>query len=409
MMLPRPFWILFAIQFMGALCDNIYRNALLIFVTFVMATGAAHAVPVVSLAAALFILPFFLFSAFAGSWADRSDQARAIRLLKAIEIPLVIGAALALASQSIGAMLAALFLLGTQAAFFGPLKYSILPRLLPPAQLTAGNGYVEAATFIAILLGTIIGGVLIVLPHGVIWVGLILGVFSVLAYILSCFLPSILPQTAPIETASPWRTVQKNAVLRASILGVAWLWFVGSVFLTLLPDFVRTVLQNTPTVATFLMAMFSVGVAAGSIAAGLLRRSVDAYWVVIFGLVGLCLASCTVFLVVTYLPVPVGAAGMIAFLTHPGGVMLSVVMFMLAGSAGLFSVPLYTALQTQSPSHMRARIIAVNNIVNAGFMVSSALLIIGAHAVGLSTPQIFVATGLLGLSVLLYLWRWFKP
>ncbi len=391
MTLPRSFWVLFAIQFIGAFCDNVYRNALLIFVTFVLLTDPAQAVPVVSMAAGLFILPFFLFSGFAGRWADRVDQAWAIQRLKMIEIPLMAIAVLAMFTGSIPFMLTSLFLLGMQAAFFGPLKYSVLPRLLSPDQLSLGNGYVEAGTFIAILLGTILGGVVVMLPQGVMWIGVILGCMTIVAYALSRLLPPMPPGYAVAVIGSPWQFIRQTPVLQASILGIAFLWFMGSSVLTLLPDFVRTSLQATPIFATILMALFSIGVAVGSLLAAILRHRVLPRHLVLGGLGTLCLLAMSIYPIV-------------GFQNH---LLIASVMAALAVSAGVFSVPLYTALQSHSPDQMRARIVAVNNIVNAGFMVVSALLIMGSHAVGLHSPQIILVCGVLGLPVLYSVYRKF--
>lgn len=389
MALPRPFWTLFTIQFIGAFCDNVYRNALLIYATFVLL--GAGALPVVSLAAALFILPFFLFSGMAGRWADRVDQAQAIRVLKTLEIPLMLAAVLALASGMVVPMLASLFLLGTQAAFFGPLKYSVLPRLLSAASLSLGNGVVEAGTFIAILLGTLVGGLLIMLPHGVVAVGGVLVTLSALAYLLSRTLPSLPPVADAPMADMPWQLIRQIPVLQASILGIAFLWFMGSAVLTLLPDFVRSALQAPPVYATLFMALFSIGVAVGAMLSAILRRHLTDRTLVCGGLLALCLSAFVIW----------------PLLAWQNLVLIAAVMLALSISAGLFSVPLYTALQRHSPEAMRARIVAANNVVNAGFMVLSALLIMAAHALDLSAAQILALCGGLGLPVLMLLIRKF--
>ncbi|MES2728963.1 MAG: MFS transporter [Pseudomonadota bacterium] len=402
--LPRSFWFLFAVQFISALSDNIYRNALLIFVTFVLLAGQENSVPIVSLASALFILPFFLFSGMAGRWADRSHQDRAVRTLKAIEIPLMAVAMMALASGAIPIILGALFLLGTQAAFFGPLKYSLLPRLLPSSSLTVGNGYVEAATFIAILIGTILGGVLIVLPQGIIYVGVLLGTLAIGAYILSHFLPDVPPEKIR-SPQRPWDIIRGKSSLQRSIIGISWLWFVGSAFLTLLPAFVSVTLQAVPAVATFLMTVFSVGVATGALLAAYLCKRLAPRTVITAGLAGLCLAATMILPLVTLVSLPLRAETLLTWLLTPGGIAVCGLMLGLAVCAGVFSVPLYTALQRESPDQMRAGIVAANNVVNAGLMVASAGLIMAANALSLNPPQIFAVVGLLGLPVLFLLRR----
>jgi MFS family permease len=394
----------FAVQFIGAFTDNLYRNALLIHVTFALAGSGGNATPYVAAAGGVFILPFFLFSALAGQIADKWDPAKLIRILKLWEIVLagLAGAALILGQPAL--MLAALFLLGTQAALFGPVKYSVLPRLLDDAELLRGNALVEGATFIAILLGSVGGGLLVIAPNGPILVaGAMIGL-SLIAYIAAWLVPSMSAGDAGLkinfnplpEAAGSFRSA-RHAELLPTMFGIGWLWFLGSVFLTLFPGFAKTSLHAEAQIATLFMAVFSIGIAIGAALCGkVLRRIPVAHLVPRMAAWMAAFAAILAYLTVE-LPTPSVPYTVSTFLDQPIGWKILIDLLAMSICAGLYSVPLYARVQRQSPDAGRGRVIAANNIVNAGLMVLASIYIGVLTKFGLSAPGIFIVTGAIGL------------
>ncbi|TAH38334.1 MAG: MFS transporter [Alphaproteobacteria bacterium] len=395
LLLNRRFWPLFCVQFIGAFCDNIFRNALLMYVTFVLADRIGiNSAMMVSMAGGIFILPYFLFSATAGQLADKYEKPFLTRRLKLIEIFLALFAGLSLISNNIYLMLATLFFMGVQSAFFGPIKYSLLPELLREDELVAGNGYIEAGTFIAILLGSICGGLLVVTPNGPEYVTVVLTALSALAFILSRKIQSTGISNAAIKIdfnmlRATWPLIRDayiNTAVWRCVMGISWLWFVGSIYLTMFPSYVKDILHAEETLAVWFMAVFSIGIGIGSILCQrLLRGHISPQFV------------------------PLSAAGMTIFgfaiYWFSGAdsrlpIILSLLGLSICG--GLFSVPLYAILQARSESSHRARIVAANNIINAVCMVGAsvymALLLDNGHSI----PHIFLVTAFLGVAVAAY-------
>jgi 1-acyl-sn-glycerol-3-phosphate acyltransferase len=371
----------FLTQASGAFNDNVFKNALMLLLTF----AAASALPwdtdlTMNLAAGLFILPFLLFSATAGALADAMCKTRLIRALKLLEIGLMLLAALAFYFQQYLMLLGLLFLMGSQSAFFGPAKYAILPQLLTDKELLAGNAWVEMGTFVAILLGTITGGLLVGLANAPLWIGLVVLLFSVLGYLLSRQIPAVgIIDGAERFRFAPWQQTKatisisyQNRTLYLSIMAISWFWFLGASYLTQFPNFTKTVLAGDNTVVTALLVAFSVGVGIGSMLCERLSGDRVELGIVPIGAIGL-----TVFGIGLYLSSP-GQPGpqlqnLAQFLAtaHGSWVLLNLTLIGLFG--GLFIVPLYALLQQRAEPQQRARIIAANNIFNALFMVVSAL------------------------------------
>ncbi|WP_199699404.1 MFS transporter [Oleomonas cavernae] len=270
----RRFGPFFLTQALGAFNDNVFKNALVILVAFGIAGLAQEQVNFyVNLAAVLFILPFFLFSATAGQLAEKYEKSRLIRAIKLLEIGIMALGAFGLWLSSIPVLLGVLFLLGFQAALFGPVKYAILPQHLREEELIGGNAWVEAGTFLAILLGTVLGGWLIAQPGGAHWVSAVVVGLALLGY-LACRAIPVAPPAAPelrinwnplTETWRNLRFMQTNRTVFLSVMGISWFWFFGAAFLSQMPTYAQQILGGDPSVATLLLTLFSLGIGAGSL------------------------------------------------------------------------------------------------------------------------------------------------
>ncbi|MGB0749947.1 MAG: MFS transporter, partial [Magnetospiraceae bacterium] len=270
----RRFLPLFLTQFLGALNDNLFKNAMAILILYALAVGdGATGQVLVSLAAMVFILPFFLFSATAGQLADKVEKAGLVRIVKLCEILVMALGIVGLLWGNIPFLMAVLFLLGTQSTFFGPLKYGILPVHLAPGELIAGNGLIEAGTFLAILLGTIVGGLVILVDGGVIWIAVLTLTAAVGGYASSRFIPPAPPVDPGLTVsanilAETWRTITRlrdDRVLFLSVLGISWFWLIGVVFLSLFPAYAKDVLGADEKVVTLFLTVFSIGIGIGSL------------------------------------------------------------------------------------------------------------------------------------------------
>jgi 1-acyl-sn-glycerol-3-phosphate acyltransferase len=407
----RRFLPFFLTQALGAFNDNVFKNALIILIAFQGATLAGLGSTELTIAAAgIFILPFFLFSATFGQFADKYDKSRLIRLAKLLEIGVMGLAALGLALGSIELLLAVLFLMGTQSTLFGPAKYGILPQHLAPEELVGGNGLIESATFLTILLGTMTGGILIAMqPTGPMIVSVTVIGIAVLGYFTSRSIPAAPPSAPGLQInwnplSETWRNLRflsGNRTVFLSVLGISWFWFFGATVLQVLPGYTKDVLGGSEQVATLILVLFSLGIGIGSLLCEKLsHRTVE------IGLVPLGAAGMTLFGIDLYLahPQAVGTLdlGAQAFVTRAGSwrVMLDLVLIGLFG--GFFIVPLYALVQQRSePAHI-SRVIAGNNILNAAFMVASALLSI-LLLKWLTIPELLLVTALLNAVVALYI------
>ena len=413
----RRFWPLFWTQFLGAFNDNFFKNALVILITYRALSVAAMAPEqVVALCAGLFILPFFLFSATAGQLADRFPKSTLIPWIKFLEIVVMALAAVGFLTGSLPFLLAVLFLMGFQSTLFGPIKYGILPQLLKEDELVGGNALVETGTFLAILLGTIGGGLLIALEGIGPWVvsAGIIG-FAVLGFMASLFIKKV-PAEAPrlkvrLNPITPtWEifkfTRQTQSVYR-SILGVAWFWFVGASLLALFPNYCKDILHGDEHVITFFLALFSIGIGVGSMLCERLSQHRLELGLVPFGSIGM-----TAFLFDLFwagdpyegVAAPAGLAGIGAFLAAPGGIRITLDLLLLSVFSGFYIVPLMTLVQQRTaPSH-RSRVIAGSNVLSSLFMVISAGFLMGIHALGIPIPKIFLILTLLNLAVAVHIY-----
>ena len=374
---------LFVTQFFGAFNDNLFKQAFIVILTFSGVVAIDDTGIYVNLAAGLFILPFFLFSATAGTLADRFEKSRLIRFVKIGEIGVAVLAGLALYLESVPALFTVLFLLGVQSTFFGPLKYSILPQHLDSRELVGGNAMVQMGTFVAILLGTIAGGII----GGWEDVSLLLFVFVVAVAVLGYLACRWIPRAQPTKTdnlgwnpaVETWKLIQLARERKAvflSILGVSWFWLLGSVILAQIPALVRD-LSGGPYVVTTIMVVFTVAIAIGSLLCEKLSgRRVE------IGLVPVGAAGVSLFGLDAYFAISAIAGGdaeltVIEFLRTDGVGRLLFDLTMMGIFTGLYVVPLQANIQTRTPNDRRARVIAANNVLNSLFMVTGAGFAIG--------------------------------
>ncbi|MGH7047981.1 MAG: MFS transporter [Stellaceae bacterium] len=410
----RRFGPLFWAQFLSAFNDNAVKNALVLLITYRAAAGSQlSAQLLVPLAGGLFILPFFLCSATAGQFADQNDKAWLIRLIKSTEIVLMLVAAAGVIAGSTIVLLAVLTVMGIEAAFFGPLKYAILPDLLAPHELMLGNALVEGGTFIAILLGTI-AGVLIAGRHGAILVAVLIIVVALAAWGTSLMIPPT-PAAAPASRvgwnllAATWRVIGEAAgetVPFRSMLGISWFWLAGAVYLSQFPSYVRFTLDGGEVVVTLFLTVFSIGIALGSLACSRLLGGRISARTVPWGALGIGLFSIDLWLA-SPVPTTDGAAlaGLAGFLAQPAHWRVLGDLLGISVCGGIFIVPLYVLLQAASRREHRARAIAANNVINAAAMVVAALATIALIGAGLSVSALFLLTGGATLAVALWCWR----
>ena len=399
----RKFLPLFWVQFLGALNDNLFKNSLVLLILFQMALPKAEAVQWVTAAAGIFILPFFLFSNLAGDWSDHHDKVKMIRWIKLAEIILMLLGAVTLAFQSVVGMMAVLFLMGTQSAFFGPIKYSILPEFLPEQHLDAANGLFSASTFVAILLGTIVSGILLSLSEGyaqsVIWVAV--GTLSLagLGFLATFWIPA--EPTAFLQATDRQNRRSIGQLLKQSsqypqafnaVLSISIFWFIGAVFLSQVPVLAQQFQPllaaifpfKAETLTTLMLSGFTLGIGLG------------AYWVVHqvvplrqawqagLGLAGMILGFALFSAVWLKTGIP----------SEWMAVIWSGLLMGIAFAGGAFVVPFYRVMQCETPAHFRASMVATNNILNAGLMVVSAILLMVSQQFGLQLWQFLAGLSL---------------
>ncbi len=399
----RRFWPFLLLQALGALNDNLYKNALTIAV--VLRAGALGPV-LVAAAGGIFILPFLLFSAPAGALADRLDKARLVRLAKLAELLLMLAGAAALMAANATSLLAVLFGLGVQAAFFGPIKYAIVPELLAAEDVAAATGWIEAATFLAILLGTIAGPALMALPAGagIASCGIVL--IAALGLLAARLLPALAgaaPERAERrhlsrETVPLLRMARARREVWGAILGLSWFWAVGTVFVSEFPPLALRFLGGGASLVSLLLSAFVLGVAAGSLAAGRFARGGLRLWPVPWALLAMALLTADFAAALSRLGARGGMRGGGHLLASFAGGRVFADLVLLAAMGGVVSVLLYAVLQG-TPAAIRAQMIAANNIMNAVFMLAAAVALMALDASSAALPTVFALLALLALAV----------
>lgn len=400
----QRFLPLFIAQFLGAFNDNAVKNALVVLITYRLAETGSNSQLLVTLAAGLFILPFFLFSATAGQLADKYEKSRLIAIIKFAEIILMVIAAIGFYKESITLLMLSLFLIGTQAAFFGPLKYAILPDQLRRDELIAGNGLIEAGTFFSILLGTIIGGLLILSGIGMHLLAGMLIIFAVIGWVSSWYIPkttSFDPQLQINlnfikETSNLIKYTRQRWDIFLCIIGISWFWLVGATFLAEFPIFAKEILHANEHVFTLFLTLFSIGIAVGSIVCHrLLKGRVNATYVPI-GALGMTLFTADLYFAAKHIHFVVDSDLMTLgqFLLNLKGWHVALDILLISAFGGLYTVPLYAILQVRSEKTHRARVIASNNVLNALFMVAAAVLTLFLFQLGFTVNQLFLLTAI---------------
>lgn len=408
----RRFLPFFITQFLGALNDNLFKNALLVIVVTTAAGQSDSATNfTTNLAAGLFILPFFLFSTIAGQLADALDKAMLMRRVKTAEICIMLIGGYALITLQTNLMLLVLFLLGTQSAFFGPAKYSLIPQHLSSDELLAGNAQVSMGTFGSILLGTLIGGWMVTLENGPLQLSGLIVLVAFIGWSSSTQIPKAPPEVLnqkvrlnPLkETRNNFALARENRTLFFCILAISWFWLYGSCFLTQVPNYTVTVLNGHPRLISILLAAFIIGVASGSLLCHRLSRGVVEPGIVPIGAVGLSVFAFDLSITSLTFQQMHGALVSITpgqFLELSGGLHILADLVLIGLFGGLFIVPLNSMLQERTPSGRRARVLSVNAIMNAAYMVGGSLLgIVFLSVLQWSIIEFFMAVACLNLLV----------
>jgi 1-acyl-sn-glycerol-3-phosphate acyltransferase len=398
----RRFAPFFWTQFAGAANDNLFKFAFTVMVTYQLQVSWMPPAMAGLVIGALFILPFLLFSATSGQITDKYEKTTIIRFLKNLEIAIMAVAALGFLIGNVPVLLVCIFLMGLQSTVFGPVKFAYLPQALNERELTGGNGVIEMGTFVAILLGNIVGGLLIAIPEvGHIQVAAACIAVAIAGRATAQFIPPA-PATDPGLTinwnpfSETWRNLKmahQNLVVFRSLLGISWMWFFGAVFLSQFPSFAMEVLHGNEQVASLLLVVFSIGIATGSLLCETLGRRHVEIGLVPLGAIGMSVFGIDLYFASRDLP-PSAIMGIGQFLAEPQHWRVMADLALLSLSAGLYSVPMYALIQLRAQPTHRARIIAANNILNALFMVASSIIAGVMLKAGMTIPQIFLCVAL---------------
>ncbi|NOX69884.1 MAG: MFS transporter [Gammaproteobacteria bacterium] len=408
----RRFAPFFATQFLGAFNDNVFRNGLVILLTF---TGTRIAGMDVSqlafVAGALFILPFFLFSATAGQLADKYEKSRLFRAIKLMEIVLMIVAAFAFITGRYPLLMLVLFLMGSQSAMFGPVKYAYLPQQLETDELVGGNALVESGTYVAIILGLMVGGLSISVDSASqVVLAALLVTISLLGYLASRRIPVTKAVDPELKInwnviTETWRIVgyarEKRSVF-LPILGISWFWFYGSVITLQIPAYTLVILHGNETITTLLLVAFALGVGMGSLLCERMSGHRIELGLVPFGSIGLSLFAIDLYFSHPLVsPVDISTLG--EFVSQAGGWRILIDLTLIGAFGGFYSVPLYAMVQERANRQHLSRTIAANNILNAFFMVTASIMAITLLYLGLSIPQLFLVLAVLNAIVATYI------
>ena len=411
----RRFAPFFWTQFSGAANDNLFKFAFTVMVTYQLSVGWLPPSLAGLVIGALFILPFLLFSATSGQLTDKFEKTRVMRFVKNLEIGIMLLAAAGFISSNVNVqvpvLLGCTFLMGLHSTLFGPVKFAYLPQALNERELTGGNGMVEMGTFVAILLGNIVGGLLVAIPDaGPRYVAIGCVLLALVGRVMVHFIP-LAPATDPhlkinwnpiTETWRNLKLANGNLVVFRSMLGISWMWFFGAVFLSQFPSFAKEVVHGDEHVASLLLVVFSIGIATGSLLCEVLSKRHVEIGLVPLGAIGMSVFAIDLYFSSRGLP-PAELMGAAAFMAIHAHWRVMIDLALLSLFAGLYSVPMYALIQLRSlPTH-RARIIAANNILNALFIIVSSVLAGALLGAKFSIPQIFLFVGLANAVVAFYI------
>jgi hypothetical protein len=409
----RRFAPFFVTQFLGAFNDNIFRNGLVILITFQgVQIAGMDARLLANVAGALFILPFFLFSATAGQIADKYEKSFLIRRIKLFEIALMVLAASAFIAESYSTLFVVLFLMGLQSTLFGPVKYAYLPQQLETSELVGGNALVGSGTYLAIIFGLMAGGIAVAADPGQhIVLSACLVSIAVAGLAASCGIPATRAADPELRInwnawTETWRIVgfaRERRSVFLSILGISWFWFFGSALAFQIPAYTLGILRGSEEITTVLLVAFAVGVGAGSLLCERMSAHRIELGLVPFGSIGL-----SVFAIDLYFAQPASNPVLLhsvgEFLGRPGSWRVLGDLALLGAFGGLYSVPLYAMVQERAERQHLSRIIAANNILNALFMVAAAVLAISLLNAGVTVPRFFLVLAVLNALVALYIY-----
>ncbi|MDL2264544.1 MFS transporter [Synergistaceae bacterium OttesenSCG-928-I11] len=397
----RNFMPLFATMFLGAFNDNFYKSALVILITYRLADASGiDARILVPLASGVLILPFLLFSALARQMADKYERSALIQKIKIAEIVVMSLGVVGFYTASVSLLMTVLFLMGAQSAFFGPLKYSVLPQHVAPDELLAANGLVEMGTFLAILFGTIFGGLFVLREAGILFVSLLVVGIATIGWIASRYIPPTRPIDPFLEfrfnvfreTAALINEVRPRREIFLTILGISWFYFVGGTFLSQFPLYAKNVVGADEQVATFFLAVFSIGIAVGSVACNVLLKGEVSGKYVSYAALGMSIAGVLLYFASLRPPlstdVPLATIG--EFLVSAPNLAVSACLFVISFFGGLYIVPLYAIVQSRSDEAFLASATACINVTDSFFMVLSSLSVSGMLWAGVSIPGIFL-------------------
>lgn len=408
----RRFAPLFWCQLCSALNDNFLKNALAMLILFGFggagATGGQYAPLLITASGVVLIAPFFFLSGLGGELADRYDKARVAQSIRLMEIPIASLAAVGFFLHSVPILFVTLALFGMVAALFGPVKYGLLPEKLATAELPAGNALVEGATFLAILIGTIAGGISISEAQGA---EMVVGVIVALALVSWTFARAI-PSSGPaapdlkitpnpfVSTFALLRELKTDWRLWSGAHIVSWFWVVGFIALSLLPVTVKTIIGGSESVVTLCLAVFTIGIASGSLLAARASRGQPNLALVPLGALMMGVFSLAIAALTALAVPPAQPLRALALLSTPLGITLVVCLYGLAIAGGLFVVPTFAAVQAWAPPERRARVIAGVNVLNAAYMLGGGAVVAGLQAAGVGSPMLFALTGVLNLAVI---------
>ena len=395
-----PFFIT---QFLGAFNDNVFRNGLIIAITFKgIDVFGLEANQLANVAGALFMLPYFLLSANAGQFSDKYEKSGLMRIIKLSEIILMIFATIAFINNLYSILFVILFLMGCQSTFFGPVKYSYLPQNLKKSELIGGNALVESGTYIAIILGLIIGGTTIALG-GYVWPLSLIGL-AILGYIASKMIP-ITPAVDPelilnwnnwLETKKIMHFAKNDNEIFIAIMGISWFWLYGAAMTMQVPAYTLEILNGNEKITTILLAGFAIGVGIGALICEKLSKRKIEIGLVPIGSIGLSL-----FTIDLWVSQPESYTTVVnttyEFFQRSGSFRIIIDIILIGAFGGLFSVPLYAFIQTKSPKNHLSRIIAANNIFNSLFVVSASIIAIILLNLEFSIPEVLLVFAIMNI------------
>lgn len=413
----KKFTAMFFTQFLGAFNDNVFKQSLILLLTYTAAAKLGVATSLLNnLAAMLFILPYFLFSALAGQVADSFEKSALTKKIKALEIVIMIIAMIGFVFEWYWLLFLALFLMGTHSTFFGPIKYAYLPEMMDKNELISANGLFQMATSLAILTGMMMAGLLTQLSNHLYWISGVCLVIAVLGYIAASFIPkTIMPtQNVPLNfnifkaSGNIIGYAYRLPLLFFVILGNSWFWFYGATFLTQTPEFSQKILHGNQTVVILLLSLFSVGVAIGSLLCKVFTKNKVGLSLLPFGIIGLSVFAVDLYFSLSqfdHIPSD-GYLTVTLLLAKSGAIRIFADLFLIGFFGGLYIVPLYAMMQAYAPIDHRARIIGANNIFNALFMVLSAVFaIILLSVFQLTIGDLFLMTGVINAVFGLFLYK----